>query len=159
LSKPRNILPTLIYNLAVIFPRFRKTVADCLRNDPNLTAESMKDSLFLDFLHKIPHDPNHPLVFVIDAFDECGDKRSRPALLRLLTGAAASASWLKIIITSRPEADIQQFFDGLTRSSYLDMIWLQIKKPVMICEPSPKASSNRSPEIGVSPHLGQKNRS
>jgi hypothetical protein len=38
--------------------------------------------------------------------------------LKLLTDAAARASWLKIIITSRPEADIQHFFDGLTRSSY-----------------------------------------
>ena len=34
-------------------------------------------------------------------------------------GAAASASWLKIIITSRPEDDIQRVFDEPTRSSYL----------------------------------------
>ena len=119
LSQPIYILPTLIHNLAMIFPRFRKTVADCLRNDPNLKAETMKDSLFLDFLDNIPRDPNDPLVFVIDAFDECGDRRSRPALLRLLTGVATSASWLKIIITSRHEANIQQFFDKLTRPSYL----------------------------------------
>jgi hypothetical protein len=119
LSEPRNILPTLIYKLARILPPFRTIVASCFRNDPNLTPESMKDSLFLDLLRNLPHDPNHFLVFVIDAFDECGNDRSRPALLRLLTGAAAHASWLKIIITSRPEADIQHFFDTLTRSLYL----------------------------------------
>jgi hypothetical protein len=119
LSEPTNILPTLIYKLAEIFPPFRKIVANHLRNDPNLTPESMKGSLFLDFLDNLPHGPNNFLVFVIDAFDECGNDRSRPALLRLLTSAAASASWLKIIITSRPEADIQRVFDGLTQSSYL----------------------------------------
>jgi len=119
LSEPRNILPTLIYKLAEIFPPFRRVVANCLRNDPNLTPESMKDSLFLDFLDNLPHSPNHSLVFVIDAFDECGNHRSRPALLRLLTGAAARALWLKIIITSRPEADVQRCFDRLTQSSYL----------------------------------------
>jgi hypothetical protein len=59
LSEPRNILPTLIYKLAGIFSPFRNIVAKYLRNDPNLTPESMKDSLFLDFLHNLPHGPNH----------------------------------------------------------------------------------------------------
>jgi hypothetical protein len=78
----------------------------------------MKDSLFLDLLDYLPKRPNDFLVFVIDAFDECGDDRSRLRLLKLLTGATTRASWLKIIITSRPEADIRQFFDGLTQLSY-----------------------------------------
>src|SRR5258706_9995741 len=119
LSEPRNILPTLISKLAGVFPPFRSMVANRLRNDPNLTPESMKESLFLDFFQNLPHSPSHFLVFVIDAFDECGNHRSRPALLRLLTSAAARVSWLKIIITSRPEVDIQHFFDRLTQSSYL----------------------------------------
>src|SRR5258706_6625408 len=118
LSEPTNILPTLIYKLAENFPPFRKIVANYLRNAPNLTPESMKDSLFLDLLDSLPYGPNNSLVFVIDAFDECGNNRSRPALLALLTGAAASSSWLKIIITSRPEDDIQRVFDEPTRSSY-----------------------------------------
>jgi len=122
LNFSETILPTLIYKLARISPPIRKVVANCLRNDPNLTPGSMKDSFFLDLLDKLcnlRNPPNDPLVFVIDAFDECGDDRSRPRLLRLLTSAATRASWLKIIITSRPEADIRQFFDGPTQSSYL----------------------------------------
>jgi len=119
LSEPRNILPTLIYKLARVFPPFGRIVANYLRNDPNLTPESMKDSFIFDLLDNLPKRPNDSLVFVIDAFDECGDDRSRPRLLNLLTDAATRASWLKIIITSRPEADIRQFFDGLTKSSYL----------------------------------------
>jgi len=116
LSEPKNVLPTLIYKLAETFPPFRKIVADYLRNDPHLTPESMNDSLFLDLLEKIRKRPNDSLVFVIDAFDECGDDRSRTRLLKHLTGAATRASWLKIILTSRPEADIQLFF---TQSSCL----------------------------------------
>jgi hypothetical protein len=118
LSEPKNVLPTLIYKLAEILPPFRKIVANCLRDDPNLTPQSMKRSLFLDLLDNLRKHPNDFLVFVIDAFDECGNNRSRPALLKLLTSAAARASWLKIIITSRPEADIRQVFDGLIQSSY-----------------------------------------
>jgi len=90
LGEPTNILPTLICNLAEILPPFRKIVANYLRKDRNLTPESMKGALFLEFLDQLPTGPNNPLVFVIDAFDECGDDGSRPALLKLLTSAAAS---------------------------------------------------------------------
>ena len=118
LSEPRNILPTFIYKLAMLFPPFRTIVAKHFREDPNLTPESMIGSLFLDFIRSLPRHPEHTLVFVIDALDECGDPRSRPDLLRVLTNAAAQAPWLKIIITSRTEVDIQHFFDTLTQSTY-----------------------------------------
>ena len=118
LSEPINILPTFIHKLAIIFPPFRIIVAKHLRSDPNLTPESMKGSLFLDFIRSLPRHPEHTLVFVVDALDECGDAQSRPRLLKVLTNAAAQAPWLKIIITSRTEVDIQHFFDTLTQSSY-----------------------------------------
>ena len=111
LSEPRNILPTFITKLAGIFPPFRSIVAERLRSDPNLTPESMKPSVFLDLIRNIPRHTKRALVFVIDALDECGDDRSRLALLRVLTDAATHAQWLRIIITSRPEVDIQRFFD------------------------------------------------
>jgi len=119
LSDPMNILPTFIHKLAVLFPPFRTIVANHLRDDPNLTPQSMKGSLFLDFIRSLPRHPEHTLVFVVDALDECGDPQSRPGLLKVLTNAAAQAPWLKIIITSRTEVDIQHFFDTLTQSSYL----------------------------------------
>ncbi len=78
----------------------------------------MEGALFLEFIRNLPREPKHALVFVIDALDECGDDRSRPALLKVLTGAAAHAPWLKVIITSRPEDDIQRFFNSLSQLSY-----------------------------------------
>jgi len=118
LSEPINILPTFVYKLAIIFPPFRTIVAKHLRDDPNLTPESMKGSLFLDFLPSLPRHLEHTLVFVIDALDECGNHQNRQDVLKSLTDAAALAPWLKIIITSRPEIDIERFFRGLTSSSY-----------------------------------------
>jgi len=119
LSEPINILPTLIHELAIHFPPFRTVVAKHLHDDPKLTPESMKGSLLFDFIRSLPCHPEHTLVFVIDALDECGDAQSRPRLLKALTNAAAQASWLKIIVTSRTEVDIQHFFDTLTQSSYV----------------------------------------
>ena len=119
LSETKNILPTLIYKLAITFPPFRTIVAQRLRNDANLAPESMKGSLFLEFLRSLPRHPKYTLVYVIDALDECGNTRSRPRILKVLTEAATQAPWLRVIITSRPEADIQRSFNALTESSYL----------------------------------------
>ena len=141
LNKPKNVLPTLINTLADILPSFRGIVADRLRNDPNLTSNSMNHSLFLDFICKLPRHPDHTLVFVIDALDECGDQQSRPGILNALTDAASKAPWLKVIITSRPEIDIERFFDAPNRSSHLRYDLATAKKPVLIYEPLPKASS------------------
>ena len=113
LSEFRNILPALINALAGIFPPFRSLVANRLQNDQNLTSKSMKASLFLDFIRNVPRHPKHPLVFVIDALDECDNIQSRLGILKVLTRAAAQAPWLKVIITCRPEADIQRFFDSI----------------------------------------------
>jgi hypothetical protein len=118
LNKPRNILPTLIYKLAIQFPPFGNVVAERLRQEPHLTPESMNSSFFLDLLHKLPRHPEHTLVFVIDALDECGDCRSRSGILSLLTLAATQPPWLKVIVTSRPEVDIQHAFQALGQSSY-----------------------------------------
>jgi hypothetical protein len=115
LSDPRNILPTLIYKLAGIFPAFRAIVANRLRNDLNLTLKSMRYTLFLDLICKLSRRPKHTLVFVIDALDECGDDQSRLDLLKVLIEATGHVSWLKIIVTSRPEVDIQRFFDAPMR--------------------------------------------
>ena len=119
LSDPINILPTFIHKLSIIFPPFQTIVAKQLRDDPNLTPESMQGSLFLDFIRSLPSQPDHTLVFLIDALDECGNAQRRSGLLKVLTDAAAQAPWLKIIITSRTELDIQRFFDTLPKPSYL----------------------------------------
>jgi hypothetical protein len=120
LSDPRNVLPTLIHKLAIIFPPFRSIVAERLRKDPNVTPESMKHTLFLDFIRALPRLPKKTLVFVIDAVDECDSAQSLPDLLKALTRAVAHAPWLKIIITSRPEDDIHDYFKALTPSTHLE---------------------------------------
>src|SRR5258706_120216 len=119
LSEPINILPNFIHKLAILFPPFRTIVAKHLRDDPNLTPESMEGAFLLDLIRSLPRHPEHTLVFVIDALDECGDAQSRSRLLEVLTDAAAQAPWLKIIFTSRTEVDIQDFFRTLAQSSYL----------------------------------------
>jgi len=108
-SKPRNILPTLIYQLAKTSPRFRSIVTEHLHKNQHITPQSMQDTLFLEFIRSIPHHSNpDTLVVVIDALDECGSTQSRADILKVMIDAAALAPWFKIIITSRPEVDIMR---------------------------------------------------
>ena len=104
LSEPRNILPTLIHKLALIFSPFRSIVAERLREDPNMTPESMKHTLLLGLILKLSRLPQRSLVFVTGALDECGSTQTRPGILSALTDAAAHAPWLRIIITSSPKS-------------------------------------------------------
>jgi len=109
LSKPRNVLPTLIYQLAKTSPRFRIIVTEHLHKNQHMTPQSMQDNLFIQFIRSIPcHSNPETLVVVIDALDECGNTQSRADILKVLIDAAALASWLKIIITSRLEVDIMR---------------------------------------------------
>ena len=103
----------------MIIPSFRTIVAQHLDGNLNLTPGLINGSPFLGFLCALPRHPDDTLIFVIDAFDECGNDKSRPGILRALTNAAAQVPWLKIIITSRTEADIQGFFDHPAQSSHL----------------------------------------
>ena len=111
-SEPRNILPTLLYQLAQTSPPFRSIVTEYLHKKRHVTPQSMEDTLFLEFIRSIPcHSNPDTLVVVIDALDECGNTQSRADILQVLIDAAALASWLKIIITSRPEVDITRALD------------------------------------------------
>jgi hypothetical protein len=72
----------------------------------------------LEPLETLEKHPPHPLVLVIDALDECGDSHSRSSLLQVIKQALSRVPWLKVIVTSRPEPDIELFFKKLDAHSY-----------------------------------------
>jgi hypothetical protein len=118
LSEPINILPTFIHKLAILFPPFRTIVAKHLRDDPNLTPESMK-ALF-SLISSAPFLTTRNTLSSLSLTHLTSVAMLEVAQSpEVLTDAAAQAPWLKIIITSRTEVDIQHFFDTLTQSSYL----------------------------------------
>ncbi|KAG8792415.1 hypothetical protein FRC12_006188 [Ceratobasidium sp. 428] len=54
--------------------------------------------------------PTSTLVIVVDALDECGDTLTRTQLLACLRGMSELEPWLRLIVTSRPDSDIREFF-------------------------------------------------
>jgi hypothetical protein len=113
LSDPKSILPTLICKLADTWAPYRKLVADRLRKDPHLNRDSAGYELFSRLLGSLQNHPSHTITLVIDAFDESRDDSLRSSVLQGLFDAVSKVSWLRIVITSRPEGDIEVFFSQI----------------------------------------------
>jgi hypothetical protein len=113
LREPTRVLPTLIAKLALMWGPFRRLVARVLLDQPQINPESTRGELLLEPLRLLETHPPRPFVLVVDALDECGLPSSRRPLIKCLTEACSLVHWLKFVVTSRPERDIESSFNGL----------------------------------------------
>jgi hypothetical protein len=115
LSEPGHVLPTLIYRLACMWPPYGKLVVQEIRSDPQLNPYASSSVFFNKLLTRLERHPPYPYVLVIDALDECGSPMARRALLKVLCEACSAVNWLRVVIVSRPEQDIDAFFHMTSR--------------------------------------------
>jgi hypothetical protein len=113
LSNPSYVLPTLICKLAGTWRPFKKAISERLRDDEHLNRNSAGYTLFSKLVDSLQTSPPNTFVLVIDALDECGDSQGRNSILTSLFSARSRANWLKVIITSRQEQDIEASFKRL----------------------------------------------
>jgi len=107
-TKVQCILPTLAASLARRFPEFADALSAELDEEPLVAHKPVHEQivpLLLKPLAKLP-STTKPVVFVIDALDECSDANE---LVDLITGIAEFKSdvSVKFILTSRPEMRIR----------------------------------------------------
>ncbi|KAF6742910.1 hypothetical protein DFP72DRAFT_829245 [Ephemerocybe angulata] len=150
--KRRCLVPTLAYQLMNhgSFPRLREHILSSLVQDPIMFKKDMKaqfNALILNGLCRATHEPGGgneavPRLIIIDGLDECdeeSDDQSNPSaqaptrtkeeeqeeILSLLLLATTNPSFpFRILIASRPEVCIRDFFDtdgkACTRKIFLD---------------------------------------
>ncbi|KAM6501591.1 hypothetical protein JOM56_001568 [Amanita muscaria] len=114
-----RLLPTLAWQLASSVPIARDLIAASLEEYPDLprkTVEIQFDQLiaqpFLTISGGESTAPTPMRVIIIDGLDECADMNLQERILKIIGNAAADPRFpLRFIISSRPEADIQDFFD------------------------------------------------
>ncbi|KAG8759069.1 hypothetical protein FRC11_002611 [Ceratobasidium sp. 423] len=115
LRDPLRLINNIAHGLAAKYSSYSTLVAKAIDNDPELCSSHMGaryEELLKKPLQELNDSPSpSPFVVVIDALDECGDKDSRKQLLGHLTELSLLVSWLKVIVTSRPDSDIRSFFD------------------------------------------------
>ncbi|CAE6428370.1 unnamed protein product, partial [Rhizoctonia solani] len=114
LRDPLRLINSVAYGLASQFPPYGKLVAEAIEINPELYTshlEARYEGLLRKPLGKLKRVSLPPLhVFFIDAIDECGEDDVRQRLLEYFWELSALAPWLRIIISSRPNDDIDGYF-------------------------------------------------
>jgi hypothetical protein len=116
-TTPSALWCCVAYDLADRYPSVLKHNLSLLReNKVNLTSTmdlftSLVEEPLLNLTSTDSIPPDHPLVIVIDALDECGgfEGRSSPdrkALLQTLRRWPKLSKYFKLLVTSREEGDI-----------------------------------------------------
>jgi NACHT domain len=105
----RLIFPTLAYYLAHYSPRFRAELVQILSSSPDVGHDSPAVQLD-NLLIKPLQLAGTRATIVIDALDECEDDQSASAILSLLSRRINDISFIKFLITGRPEPPIRSGF-------------------------------------------------
>jgi len=107
-TEVRRVLPTLAIYLAVVSCEFAAALADAVEEDSRVAHKPVGDQI-----HRLLVKPlavlassNHPIVFVIDALDECSNERELAELIRAIVDFRSDTR-VKFILTSRPEMYIR----------------------------------------------------
>ena len=103
-SNVQFIIPTLVFQLAHRYPRFREELLKILRGDHDVVHESLH--LQVEKLIVSPFEATQiQTLIIIDALDECDD---RPAtFLSSLTAHMAGIPNVKFFVTGRPPGKVQ----------------------------------------------------
>jgi len=103
------IFPTLAFQLAHKFPKFRSVLVPLLQSNPDIAHESLyrqMEKLMVEPLRSA----DVSTIIVIDALDECKDEEPSSAILSVLGRLVEWIPKVKFFITGRPEARIRTGF-------------------------------------------------
>ncbi|KAB5590986.1 hypothetical protein CTheo_5578 [Ceratobasidium theobromae] len=103
-----RIAPTIAYQLARYSTPFQSALCEILGEDPDIGAKNIAkqfERLLKEPLLKVKYAIPENLIVVIDALDECDDRRAVRLVLDQLFRHAPNLP-LKFFVTSRPEPEI-----------------------------------------------------
>jgi hypothetical protein len=103
------IFPTLAFQLAHKYPKFRSILVPLLQSNPDITHESLYNQMKMLIAEPLG-SLNISTVIVIDALDECKDEEPSSVILSVLGRFVEKIPRVKFFITGRPESRIQTGF-------------------------------------------------
>lgn len=110
---PGNILSTIAKDIANLDPQWKLSLYSAVQNDDSLRKTTSTTRQMQDLILEPAKDApiTGPIVIVIDALDESGDKLARRSLLQVLSKSASELPGnFRILVTTRPEDDIIKAF-------------------------------------------------
>ncbi|QRV93344.1 hypothetical protein RhiJN_21362 [Ceratobasidium sp. AG-Ba] len=115
LRDPCRALATIAYSLSVRWEAYGVALMKALQDEAELHTRQIRQryEVMLGRPLRILAETQRPkdaMVIVVDALDECEREESRKQLLGCLQDMSQIAPWLKVLVTSRPDSDIQAYF-------------------------------------------------
>ena len=104
-SDPRNVVKSIAYQSSQRFPEMQEKLV--LENVEGMSGTSLFSNLLVNPLHKGFPEPERPVVVLIDALDEATKGQSNEIAGFISEEFKKLPRWLKLIITSRPEKDVE----------------------------------------------------
>ncbi|CAE6391119.1 unnamed protein product [Rhizoctonia solani] len=112
-NDPLALVNGLIYEIAARLPPYAHEVANAIRTNRTLCNAHFRlryEGLIKGPLKRLKSlSTSTTLILIVDALDECGHD-SRKKTTQILHNMSQLVPWLKVIITSRPEVDIVEYF-------------------------------------------------
>ena len=130
-SNLQLIFPTLAFQLAQRYPKFRSSLIPLLQSNPDITHESLLDQVE-KFLVEPLQSASISTVIVIDALDEYKDEDPESAILLVLGQSISAIPGVKFFITSRPERHIMAGFRGPLLEDLTDVFVLHHIEPSIV---------------------------
>ncbi|KAL5636345.1 hypothetical protein ACGC1H_004979 [Rhizoctonia solani] len=115
-NNPLSLINNLICDIAMSCPAYARQVAIAIQANPKLCSAHLSlryEGLIRRPLQKLGRiSMANTLVVVVDGLDECGDHIVRGKTLQKLFEMSRLVPWLKVIVTGRPVAKLQQYFEA-----------------------------------------------
>ncbi|KAJ7481005.1 hypothetical protein FB451DRAFT_1447204, partial [Mycena latifolia] len=120
-SHPSAVIRTMAYSLGLFEPHIGSAISAAIKADPAVVNPPMATQfkqLLVGPLRAAERYLPGPILIILDALDECGDRQSRAPLLSLLVNDFPKLPGLfRVLITSRREPDIADTF----KSRFVEM--------------------------------------
>ena len=133
----RHFFSTIAVQMARASPLIRTFICEAIDEQPGIAQQAMLEQwnkLILQPLRKMKyHQPlSRPMVFVIDALDECNNQEDIRLILRLLADSTDLPTLkLRVFVTSRPETPIRLGFRDISRIMYEDLALQNVSRPAV----------------------------
>ena len=125
------IFPSLAFQLALRYPKFRASLVQLLMSDPDISYKSLRNQME-ELLIKPLQAADISTVILIDALDECEDAGEESAVLLAIGDSISRLPGVKFFITSRPEVHIKAAFRRQPLQGSTDVLLLHdVELPII----------------------------